>query len=221
MSLKLRLIVRFLIFGILLGAAFFLPAGGFDYWQGWVFLAVTYVPMALGTIYFYKHDRALLESRMRTKETVSGQKLLIGFLQIIIIVLFLLPGFDHRFGWSHVPLWLAIFSQAASLAGYVIIHWVMKVNHFASRVVEVQSGQQVISTGPYRWVRHPMYFGSLVIFLFMPLALGSYWTLVPAFLVVPIFVLRLLKEEKVLLEQLPGYSDYCATMRYHLVPYLW
>jgi protein-S-isoprenylcysteine O-methyltransferase Ste14 len=97
----------------------------------------------------------------------------------------------------------------------------MKVNSFASRIIEVQSGQKVISTGPYRFVRHPMYFGAITMFLFMPLALGSYWTLPPAALVVPVIVFRLLNEEKVLLKDLPGYSEYCLHTRFHLIPLVW
>jgi protein-S-isoprenylcysteine O-methyltransferase Ste14 len=221
MTLKARLILRFAITVAILAALLFLPAGGFNYWQAWVYLAIVFIPMLFSSFYFYKYDPQLVEARMRTKETVREQKLIVKLGRVVFLGVLLLPGFDHRFGWSNVPLWLTILSQAISLIGYLLTFWVMKVNSFASRIIEVQSGQEVISTGPYRWVRHPMYLGAIVMFLFMPLALGSYWTLPPAALVVPVIVFRLLNEEKVLLKDLPGYSEYCAQTRFHLIPFVW
>jgi protein-S-isoprenylcysteine O-methyltransferase Ste14 len=143
------------------------------------------------------------------------------FVYVTYLAAFLLPGFDHRFGWSHPPLWLVVFSQAVVLGGSMTTVWVMKVNRFAARTVQVEPGQQVISNGPYRIVRHPMYSGICAMLLFAPLALGSYFAL-PAFvLVIPLVVLRLLNEEKVLRQELPGYSEYCLHTRFRLVPLLW
>ncbi len=143
------------------------------------------------------------------------------FVYIISPVAFLLPGLDHRFGWSHPPLQLTVFSQAVVFGSYLMTLWVMKVNRFASRTIQVEPGQTVISTGPYRIVRHPMYLGLSVMFLFTPLALGSYFAL-PAFvLIVPFVVLRLLNEEEVLRQELPGYAEYCLRTRFRLVPFLW
>jgi protein-S-isoprenylcysteine O-methyltransferase Ste14 len=221
MNLKVRLFLRSALAALMVAAFLFLPSGGFDYWQAWVFLVILFIPMIFASFYFYRHDPQLVEARMRTKETVGEQKIIIKLAYLVFVAVFLIPGFDHRFGWSHVPLWLTVSSQLIALIGYLFTYWVMKVNSFASRIIEVQSGQTVISTGPYRLVRHPMYLGAAVMFLFMPLALGSYWALAPATLIVPVMALRLLNEEKVLLQQLPGYSDYCSHTRFHLVPYLW
>ncbi len=143
------------------------------------------------------------------------------FVYIIFPVAFLLPGLDHRFGWSHPPLQLTVFSQAVVFGGYLMTLWVMKVNRFASRTIQVEPGQEVISTGPYRIIRHPMYLGVSVMFLFTPLALGSYFAL-PAFgLIIPFVVLRLLNEEKILRQELPGYAEYCLRTRFRLLPFLW
>lgn len=221
MTLKARMILRFVIIAVIFAVFLFLPAGTFHFWQAWVYLAMFLIPMLVASFYFYKHDPQLVESRMRNKEKVREQKLIMRVASVVFFAVFLLPGFDHRFGWSHVPLWLTILSLVMTFAGYLSTYWVMMVNSFASRIIEVQSGQKVISTGPYRFVRHPMYFGAITMFLFMPLALGSYWTLPPALLIVPIIIFRLLNEEKVLLKDLPGYSEYCQRTRFHLIPFIW
>jgi len=221
MSLKGKLTVRFLVALVVVGGLLFTPAGSFEFWQGWVYLAVWFVPGLLAFTYFYKHDPELVERRLRRKEKVREQKLIIKAVYVTYVIAFLLPGFDHRFGWSHPPAWMTVFSQAVVLGGYVMIIWVMKANSFAASTIQVEPGQRVISDGPYRIVRHPMYSGICAILLFTPLALGSYFAL-PAFvLVVPLIVLRLLNEEKVLREELPGYSEYCLDTRSRLVPLLW
>ena len=138
-----------------------------------------------------------------------------------MLIAFVLPGLDYRFGWSKQPLWIAIFSQAVVLGGFVMTFWVLKVNRFAARTIQVEPGQEVISSGPYRIVRHPMYLGGSVMFLFTPLALGSYFALPVFALLIPVIVLRLLNEEKVLRQELPGYPEYCFQTRFRLVPFLW
>ena len=176
--------------------------------------------------YFYKHDPQLLERRMQAKEQVGEQKLLRVVGGLIFFPCFLLPGLDYRFGWSRtflrpVPLWFTLLSQALVLGGFPLVFWVMKVNSFASRTIQVEAGQKVISSGPYRFVRHPLYLSSLIMWLSTPLALGSYlaW---PAFvLLIPFYVFRLLNEEKTLRQELPGYPEYCLRTRFRLVPFIW
>ena len=220
-SLKTRLVLRSLIAVIFVAALLFIPAGSFRYWQGWVFMAILFVPMPVTSVYFLKRDPQLVERRLRTQEKTSEQKAIVRWAQSVVFASLLLPGLDYRFGWSRVPLWLTILSQLFVFAGYVITLWVMKENSFASRTVQVEEGHKVISTGPYRLVRHPMYFGAVLMLLFTPLALGS-WRAEPGFLlVIPLIVLRLLHEEKMLCHDLPGYSDYCLRTRSRLLPLLW
>jgi protein-S-isoprenylcysteine O-methyltransferase Ste14 len=220
-SLTTRLILRTLIAVIFVAVFLFVPAGSFRYWQGWVFMAILFLPMPVTSVYFMKRDPQLIERRLRTEEQISEQKSIIRWARLVVFASLLLPGLDYRFGWSRVPLWLTILSQLVVFAGYLITLWVMKENSFASRTVQVEEGQRVISTGPYRLVRHPMYFGAVLMLLFMSPALGSWWALPGFLLVIPLIVLRLLNEEKMLCRDLPGYSDYCLRTRSRLLPLLW
>jgi len=221
MSLISKLVMRFLIGAPLLAAILFLPAGTLRYWQGWVFLAMWIVPALAIFSYFYKHDPVFLESRMRRKETVREQQILVKIMYVVFAAILLLPGFDHRYGWSHPPVWLVIMAQAVVVGSYLTIFWVLKGNRFAAATIRVVPGQRVISDGMYGIVRHPMYLGAIVMFLFMPLALGSYVGLAAAVPLIPILVLRLLNEEKVLRQELPGYAEYCLQTRFHLIPHFW
>jgi protein-S-isoprenylcysteine O-methyltransferase Ste14 len=148
------------------------------------------------------------------------------FAKVIFFGAFLLPGFDFRLGWSRrsfgaVPLWLMILSGAIALAGYLMTYGVVAVNRYASRIIQVEKGQRVISVGPYRIVRHPMYFGAVISILFTPLALGSYWA-VPVFaLIIPVIVLRILNEETILRQELAGYDEYCLRTCSRLIPFVW
>src|SRR6266849_310857 len=205
-SLKTRLLLRSLIAVIFVAVFLFVPAGSFRYWQGWVFMALLFLPMPITSAYFLKRDPQLVERRLRTEEKITEQKTIIRWAQWVVFASLLIPGLDYRFGWSRVPLWLAILSQLFVFTGYLITLWVMKENSFASRTVQVEEGQKVISTGPYRLVRHPMYFGAVLMLLFTPLALGSWWALPGFLLVIPLIVLRLLNEEKMLSRDLPGYT---------------
>ena len=220
-SLAGRLILRTVISVVIVAAFLFVPAGSVRYWQGWAFMALWFLPMVIVSPYFLKNDPQLVERRLQTKEKSKEQKTIIRLAQPIVFLNLLVPGLDYRFGWSRVPLWLTIVSEALVVAGYVITFWVMKENSFASRTIQVVEGQKVITTGPYRLVRHPMYFGAVLMLLFTPMALGSWWAL-PGFVVVGVLiVVRLLNEEKVLKGELAGYSEYCAQTRYRLIPLVW
>ncbi len=226
MSLGLRLGLGLTLGLIFAFAVLFVTAGTLNYWQGWAFLVVFFVPNAFTFIYFLKHDPEFLERRLRNKERYDEQKLLLRWGKPFYLVAFLLPGFDYRWDWSRtladaVPLWLTIFSLAMVSVSLLLIFWVLYVNRFASRTVEVEAGQTVISHGPYRVVRHPYYFATVLLWLFTPLALGS-WVALPAFvLLIPFYVIRLLNEEKMLRAQLTGYSEYCLRTRYRLIPFVW
>jgi protein-S-isoprenylcysteine O-methyltransferase Ste14 len=225
-SLGSRIIVRFLLVLIAALAILFVPAGTLKFRQGWVFLVILFIPSLCAYTYFWKHDPQLLERRLQNKEQMSGQKLLIRCSGPLFIAAFLLPGLDYRFGWSrallgNLPLWLTIIFEAMVFASILFVIWVMNVNRYAARTIRVEAEQKVITTGPYRFVRHPLYAGSALLWLLTPLALGS-WVAWPFFvLLVPFYVIRLLYEEKVLREQLPGYSEYCQRTRFRLIPFVW
>ncbi len=221
MSLKSKLAVRFLVVLAILGSVLFIPAGSFRFWQAWVYIGILSVPALFAFIYFYKHDPKLIERRTLLKEKVPEQKRIRSLISVTWLVAFLLAGFDHRYGWSRLPLWLTVLSQVFVLGGILLAYWVVKINRFAARTIQVESGQTVISDGPYRTIRHPMYLGMCVMWLFTPLALGSYIAL-PAFtLLIPLVVLRLLNEEKVLRQELAGYNEYCSRTHFRLVPFVW
>ncbi|MFH1443301.1 MAG: isoprenylcysteine carboxylmethyltransferase family protein [Candidatus Micrarchaeota archaeon] len=220
-KLKGKSLLMFGLAIIVFAAIFFIPAGTLDYWHGWLYMGVILIPMVFVVDYFFKHDPALLESRFRMKEKEREQKNVVKYGSLLYLLIFLIPGLDYRFGWSHVPAEAAIISNAVVLLSYISVFMVMKENSYLSRIVEIQKGQKVISTGPYAVVRHPMYTGVLMMFIASPLALGSYWALIPVAPIVPLIVYRLLNEEKVLLKGLRGYKEYCKKVRYRLVPFVW
>jgi len=212
---------RFGMAGLILAAMLFLPAGTFRYWQAWVFLAILLVPMYFVVAYFLKHEPEVLERRMHFKEKEPEQKAIIYGSYPFFLAAYLLPGLDRRFGWSAVPAWLVIVADAVVLASYLFFVRVMRENRFLSRVVEVDSKQEVIRTGPYAVVRHPMYAAILPMYLIGPLALGSFWALIPAAVIPLVLVARIRNEEKVLLRDLKGYAEYTREVKYRLIPKVW
>jgi protein-S-isoprenylcysteine O-methyltransferase Ste14 len=213
--------VRLLVFIPLLLAMFFLPAGTFAYWEAWVYLTVLLIPMLLVLIYLLRNDPELLERRMRMSEKESEQKLIIKISYLYYLVVFLLPGFDKRFGWSNVPVVVVIVADILVLVGYGIFFLVLKENRYASRIIEVEQEQKVISSGPYAIVRHPMYVGVSLMYIFTPLALGSYWAAIPSLLIIPLLVARIRNEESVLGRELKGYKEYMQKTKYCLIPGIW
>ena len=205
---------------IVMGLVLFLPAGSLKYWQGWLWWAIISAVTLFITTFFVQRDPGFLARRMQVREK-EPQPLLIIVLSMLSMFSYLVPGFDYRFHWSSVPVGAVLAANVVVLAGYLFIFYVFQANSYASTVIQVEEGQQVISTGPYALVRHPMYLGLLLMFLATPLALGSYWALIPAVLFVPTIIFRIHKEEKILRRDLPGYSSYSRNTRYRLVPLLW
>jgi len=220
-SLRKAVILRFTMLFPVLGLMFFLPAGTIHYWQAWVYMLVLFIPMFIMVRYLYKHDPELLERRMRMKERQKTQKLVIALSFLFFLPAFIIPGFDIRFGWSNVPWVVVIIADIIVLFGYLFFALVLKTNSYASRIVEVEKGQKVITTGPYSIVRHPMYLSSLILYAFSPLALGSYWAMIPVVLLVMLLVARIKGEEKELLENLDGYKEYVMKTKYRLLPGVW
>ena len=200
---------------------FFLPAGTWDYWQAWVYMGLLLAPMFFALAYFLKKDPELLERRMRMREQRSEQRKLIKFSSIFFVLAYLLPGFDRRFGWSDMPLGVVIAADVCILLGYLIVFRVMQINSFASRVIEITSGQKVIDSDLYAIVRHPMYVGAILLYCASPLALGSYWAAIPGLVVIPVLIARIKDEESVLDKELPGYLEYKQKTKYRLLPFIW
>jgi protein-S-isoprenylcysteine O-methyltransferase Ste14 len=204
----------------IIGLALFLSAGTIRYWQAWVYLGVGAVSSVPLTLYIV-NDPILLQNRTKAgpaAEQRPTQKIIVLVAGLPGIATFVVPGLDHRFGWSSVPPWLCIAGDLLILLGMWMGYRVFKENSFGSATVEIGKDQRVISTGPYAIVRNPMYSSAAVYFIGMSLALGSYWGLIPAILTILCLVWRLFDEEKFLAENLIGYREYCANVRWHLIP---
>jgi protein-S-isoprenylcysteine O-methyltransferase Ste14 len=209
---------------VVMGAALFIPAGTLNYWQGWVFLAVFFVSVLAITVYLMQRDPQLLERRVQAgpaAEQERSQKVIQSVAQVAFIIVFILPALDHRFRWSTVPAVIEVLGDALVALGLLFVFFVFKENTFTSAVIEVGSEQKVISTGPYAFVRHPMYIGALVMLVGVPLALGSWWGLLTVIPITLVIVARLLDEEKFLAQNLAGYAEYRARVKYRLIPFIW
>jgi protein-S-isoprenylcysteine O-methyltransferase Ste14 len=220
-ALRRNVLLRVFVLLILMGMILFLPAGTFAYWQAWVWIAIWFVPASLLIAHYLKTDPALIERRIRMKEKEKTQRNIMNVAFILFIIAFLIPGFDRRHGWSFVPLPIVLIADCFILIGYLLFVRVLKENRYASRTIEVVKEQHVVTTGPYAIVRHPMYVAALTIYLFSPLALGSYLALPFCALYIPILVARILNEEKVLRKELAGYEEYMQKTRFRLIPNVW
>src|SRR5215831_13007871 len=212
------------ILGVVMGLLLFVPAGTVDYWQGWVYLSIFMGASVLITLYLMRRDPALLERRLRggpTAEKRLAQKFIMLGASTGFIALLVVPAFDHRFGWSAVPLGGVVAGDVLVALGFYFISLVYRENTFTSATIEVAENQTVIVTGPYAIVRHPMYASASLYLLGTPLALGSYWGLVPVAAMIPFLLWRLFDEECFLARELPGYTDYQRRVRHRLVPFVW
>jgi protein-S-isoprenylcysteine O-methyltransferase Ste14 len=221
MSTTSRTVIRGVIGVLTMMACMFGTAGTFDFWQAWVLLGILVALSASAFWYLSRHSPDLLErrGRMREKEPVQRRVILLSF--IPAVAAFVLPGFDRRWGWSHVPTAVAVAADLVVMLGCVLYVVVLRENRYASRTIETEKGQQVTTTGPYARVRHPMYLAVMLIYVASPLALGSYWALIPAAFILPILVARIRNEEEVLERDLNVYSEYRQHVRYRLLPGIW
>lgn len=208
------------VLGILLLA----PAWTLDYWQAWVYLCVFATSAALITAYLWKNDPKLLERRINAgpgAEKETRQKLVQLLASFVFIGAMILPSLDHRLSLSTVPLTVVVAGDLLVALGFLIVFLVFKENTFTAATIAVTPGQKVVSTGPYAVVRHPMYSGALVMLLGTPLALGSWWGLLMFIPMVLAIAWRAHEEERFLFKYLPGYKEYCQTVRYRLIPFVW
>jgi protein-S-isoprenylcysteine O-methyltransferase Ste14 len=202
----------------------FLPAGTLNYWQAWVFIIVFAVSTNAIGIYLALKDPELLERRKHVgpaAERNTTQKIIISLSFLSMIGLMVFAAFDHRFGWSPVPAYVSLAGDALVALGLFIDLLVFRENSYGGSNIQTFEGQKVIATGLYALVRHPMYMGVLVMVIGMPLALDSWWGLAILALTTPVLILRILDEEQLLKQDLPGYREYTQKVRYRLVPYLW
>ena len=208
----------------ILFALLFLPAWSWLFWQAWVFLAVFTAATLVITLSLLKNDRRLLERRLRAGPEAEKEpihKWLQAAAYPFFCGLFVVAGLDWRLHWSSVPLWMVASGNLGVMLGFFIVFRVFRVNTFTSAIIEVDTGQTVITTGPYACVRHPMYAGGTLLLFATPLALGSCWALLCLIPLVAVLVARLLHEERYLSKHLEGYSAYCAKVRYRLLPGIW
>lgn len=212
-----RLLAGVLMFALL----FFLPAGTWRYWQAWMYIGVLITPMFFVIAYFMKKDPDLLERRMRMRERRTEQRKIINLSVLFFVLGYILPGFDIRFGWSKMPAWVSIVAAVVMFLSYLIVFRTMQVNSFLSRIIEVAENQKVIDTDVYGVVRHPMYVGMTVLYVVSPIVLGSWWAVIPALVIIPVIVFRILDEEKALEKELPGYVEYKQKVKYRLIPFVW
>ena len=219
--LFLQAILKFSLGVILVGVLLFLPAGSLSFANGWLLMGILFLPMFLAGIVMLLKNPALLQSRLDAKEKQSDQQLVVKLSGLMFVAGFLLAGFGHRFGWYRLPRGVSLAAAVLFLAAYVLYAEVLRENTYLSRTIRVQEGQKVIDTGLYGIVRHPMYSATLLLFLSMPLVLGSLWSFL-VFLSYPAIIAgRIRGEEELLKKELPGYEAYTKKVKYRLLPLLW
>jgi protein-S-isoprenylcysteine O-methyltransferase Ste14 len=224
MKVAIQAIASGLIGLVVFGLLVFWPAGTFDYWQGWAFIAVFAASTMIPSLHLAAKNPAALERRMQAgpaAETRPLQKLIISFAFVSLGATIVVSALDFRFGWSSVPAAISVIGDVLVALGLGISMIVTIQNGYAAANVKVESGQDLVSTGLYGVVRHPMYFGNVVLMIGIPLALGSYWGLLFVIPGLAVLATRILDEEKVLTQQLAGYRDYAQRVHYRLVPYVW
>ena len=213
--------IKFLMGLVLVGLLIFLPAGTMDYPCGWLLMAVLFVPMFIAGVVMALLSPRLLKKRLDAKEKEDEQKSVVAMSGVMFIAAFVVAGLNHRYSWSVLPSWAVWVAVALFLLSYLMYARVLRENAYLSRTLEGQQGQKVVDTGLYGIVRHPMYSATILLFLSMPLVLGSLPSFVIMLAYIPLIVKRIRNEETVLLEGLDGYADYCRKVKYRIIPFVW
>lgn len=221
MKLLINALVKFTCGLLLVGLLIFWPAGTISYTNGWLFIGLLFIPMLIAGFVMLKKSPELLKKRLDAKEKQAVQKGVLAFSGLIFVVGFVVAGLDFRFGWSHMPAWVTGAAAVLFLIAYILYAEVMRENAYLSRTIKVEQGQTVVDTGLYGIVRHPMYAVTVLLFLMIPLLLGSWYALI-AFAFYPVIIIVRLKDEEALLtRELPGYEAYKEKVKYRLIPYIW
>ena len=221
MKLLIEALTKFTCGLLMVGLLIFLPAGTFAYPYGWLLVGLLFVPMLIAGFVMLAKSPELLKKRLDAKEKQGAQKGVVAFSGLMFIVGFVVAGLDFRFGWSAVPPWVVVTASVLFLVAYGLYAEVMRENAYLSRTIKVEQGQTVVDTGMYSIVRHPMYAVTVLLFLMIPLVLGSWYALVAFAFYPAAIVVRLTDEEKLLTKELPGYAEYKQKVRHRLIPFIW
>ena len=223
MDVKLfsQAIAKFLGGLLIVGLLLFLPAGTFSYWQGWLLIGILFIPMFIAGLIMMKKSPDLLRKRLDVKEQQAEQKTVIALSGVTFLAAFVVAGMNFRFQWIMLPTWVSWAAAVVFLLAYALYAEVLRENVWLSRTIEVQENQKVIDTGLYGIVRHPMYMSTLLLFLSMPLVLGSVLSFIIMLAYIPIIAKRIRNEEKVLEDGLAGYAEYMKRVRYKVIPFVW
>ena len=221
MKLFSQALTKFLLGAVIFGLLIFLPAGSFQYWQGWLLMGVLFVPMFIAGIVMMVKNPELLRKRLNAKEEEKEQKIVVVLSMLMFIAAFVVAGLNWRFQWMVLPNWAVWLAAALFLFGYILYAEVLRENTYLSRTVEVQEDQKVIDTGLYGIVRHPMYTATIILFLSMPLVLASPISFLIMLFYIPLISKRIRNEEAVLEQGLKGYTEYKQRVKYKVLPYIW
>ena len=223
MNIKLffQAIIKFVLGVLIVGLLLFIPANTINYWNGWLFMAILFIPMFIAGIIMMIKSPDLLKKRLNAKEKENEQKLVLLFSGLMFLSGFIIAGLNYRYNWTVIPDSVVIVSSIIFILAYILYAEVLRENTYLSRTIEVQENQKVVDTGLYGIVRHPMYATTVLLFLSMPLILGSIISFV-IFLVYPFIIAKRIKnEEEVLEKDLVGYSDYKKKVKYKMIPFIW
>lgn len=220
-NLTIQALAKFSLGVLLVWVLIFLPAGTLAYWQGWILMLILFVPMLVAGFVMLAKSPSLLQKRLNAKEQQGEQKTVVGLSGVLFVAAFVVAGLNRRFQWCELPDWCVWTAVGLFICSYLMYAEVLRENAYLSRTIEVQEGQKVIDTGLYGIVRHPMYTATTILFLSMPLVLGSLWSFLIMLFYIPLIVKRIRNEEKVLTEGLEGYGEYKQKVKYRLIPFVW
>ena len=221
LSLAISAVTKYLAGVAVMSALLFLPAGSWCFIGAWRLMLLLFIPMFILGVALLIFAPELLEKRLKSKESRSKQSLAVKLSALIFIGGFIVAALDFRHSWSSMPMWVVVVASVVFLISYALYGEVMRENMWLSRTIEVSENQKVISSGLYSIIRHPMYSATLTLFLSMPLILGSWYSFALFTLYIPIIILRIKDEERLLISELNGYTEYCQRVRYRLIPYIW
>ena len=220
-KLFVEALIRMILGFAVMAALLFIPAGSFGYWQAWLLLCILFGPMLVAGIVLAIKKPELLERRLKMREEQKEQRFVVAMSGLIFILAFVIAGLSYRNGWLMLPDCVSYISALVFLVSYGLYAEVLRENIYLSRTIEVQEDQKVIDTGLYGVVRHPMYLSTVILFLSMPLVLGSPFAFLIILLYIPVIIMRIRNEEKVLEESLPGYIEYEKKVKHRLIPFIW